>query len=229
MLPFHHVTHRRSPSSMLFLLAEPQALTREGLKRVALEIDAASEFVEAANAAQASAVLRDGSQPDAAMFDEMLFTPDQIAALRQRRPRWLLIALVAQDDGAGAARWLSAGVDALVPKAAPAELLAAALRLAMAGNVHVRGGVSLLPQSAFTGRSAYGLRRGTGPLNLTARQYDVLALVAQDRTNKAIGAALGIGVRTVKGHVSVILRALRADNRIDAGRSARKWLARADR
>ena len=214
---------------MLFLLAEPQALTREGLKRVALEIDAASEFVEAADAAQANAVLSEGSQPDAAVFDAMLFTPDEIAALRLRRPQWILIALVAQDDGATTARWLSAGVNALVPKAAPTQLLAAALRLAMAGNVYVRGSASLPAWDASVGRSTYGLRRGAGPLNLTARQYDVLALVAQERSNKAIGAALGIGVRTVKGHVSVILRALHADNRTDAGRSARKWLARGAR
>jgi len=42
-----------------------------------------------------------------------------------------------------------------------------------------------------------------------------------------IALELGIGVRTVKGHVSVILRALHADNRADAGRTARLWLARA--
>jgi len=212
---------------MLFLLAEPQALTREGLKRVALDIDAASKFVEAADAAQASRALGDGLPLDAMVFDAALFTPEQVFALRQGRPGWLLIALIARDDQAAAARWFPAGVNALVPKAATAEVLAAALRSAMAGDVHVRGGVSLPPQPVSSARGTYALRRGTGPLNLTARQYDVLALVAQDRSNKAIGTALGIGVRTVKGHVSVILRALHADNRIDAGRSARKWLARA--
>jgi DNA-binding NarL/FixJ family response regulator len=212
---------------MLFLLAEPQALTREGLKRVALDIDAACEFVEAADAAQASMALRNGLPLDAMVFDAALFTPEEVFALRQGRPEWLLIALIARDDQAAAARWFSAGVNALVPKAATTEVLSAALRSAMAGDVHVRGRSSLPPQPVFTQRRAYALRRGTGPLNLTARQYDVLALVAQDRSNKAIGTALGIGVRTVKGHVSVILRALHADNRIDAGRSARKWLARA--
>ncbi len=210
--------YRRSPSSMLFLLAEPHALTREGLKRIALDVDAASEFVEAADSAQASTAL--GPPLDATQL-----TPEQVLALRQSRPQWVLIALIARDDQA-AVRRLSAGMDALVPKAATTEVLAAALRLAMGGgDVHVRG--SAPPPPAPTPQKVYALRRGTGSLNLTSRQYDVLALVAQDCSNKAIGAALGIGVRTVKGHVSVILRALHADNRIDAGRSARKWLARA--
>jgi DNA-binding NarL/FixJ family response regulator len=55
----------------------------------------------------------------------------------------------------------------------------------------------------------------------------VLALLARGRPNKSIADELGIGVRTVKGQVSVILRALHADNRVDAARGARKWLARA--
>ncbi len=210
---------------MLFLLAEPHALTREGLKRIALDADAANEFVEAVDSAQATTAL--GLPLDAMVFDATLLTPEQVFALRQSRPQWVLIALIARDDQA-AVRRLSAGMDALVPKAATTEVLAAALRLAMGGgDVHVRGRAPLPPQPAPTLQEAYALRRGTGSLNLTSRQYDVLALVAQDCSNKAIGAALGIGVRTVKGHVSVILRALHADNRIDAGRSARKWLARA--
>jgi DNA-binding NarL/FixJ family response regulator len=213
---------------MRILLADAHALTREGLKRVALEIDAACEFVEAADAAVARAALCSALPLDAALFDVALFTHDEVSACRRDWPSLLLIALTASDDAAADVRWLAAGVNALVPKAAPTANLSAALRLALAGNVHVRGnGLSLAhPAAAVSERTAPGLRRGTGPLNLTARQYEVLGLVARRCSNKAIAAELGIGLRTVKGHVSVILRALHADNRADAGRTARRWLAR---
>ena len=78
-----------------------------------------------------------------------------------------------------------------------------------------------------TGGATSHSRRFAG-LNLTPRQFDVLRLVALSRSNKAIADELGIGLRTVKGHMAVILRALHVDNRRDAGRHARRWLARND-
>ena len=212
---------------MRILLAEPQALTREGLKRVALEIDPDNEFVEAADGATARMAL--GSRPplDAALFDEALLAPDELSEFRHDQPDLLLIALTAHGgDAAADAKWLAAGVRAIVPKSAPTAILGAALRLAIAGDVCVQNGGGGHAPPGKRNRSAIA-RRGTDGLNLTARQYDVLELIARGRPNKAIAAELGIGVRTVKGHVSVILRAMHADNRADAGRSARKWLARA--
>jgi DNA-binding NarL/FixJ family response regulator len=212
---------------MRILLADAQALTREGLKRVALEVDAASEFVEAADGASARAAFGSARSLDAALFDDALLAPGELAEWRHNHPGILLIALSGHDAAATEAMWLAAGVDALVPKSAPTEVLAAALRLAMAGNVCVHGNRLALPHAGLAYQAPAGSRRGTGPLNLTSRQYDVLGLIAQGCSNKAIAADLGIGLRTVKGHVSVILRALRADNRADAGRAARRWLSRA--
>lgn len=214
---------------MRVLLAQAQALVREGLKYVTLQIDATCEFIEAADAATARNVMRGTQRFDAAWFDGALFGTDEIAALRQDQPRLLLLALVSPHDDAASARMLGAGINALVPKSASTDILAAALRLAIAGDVCVRGNNLAHPHLTFAGRNAPGSRRGTGPLNLTSRQYDVLELIAQGRSNKAIAAELGIGLRTVKGHMSVILRALHADNRADAGRAARRWLARAAR
>jgi DNA-binding NarL/FixJ family response regulator len=210
---------------MRILLAEPQALTREGLKRVVLELDAASEFVEAVDATAARASLRSGLPLDAALFDDAFFTPDEISAMRHGRPAMLLIALTTHDAAIADVQWLAAGANALVPKSAPTAILNATLRLAIAGNVCVQyGGTARTPVA--TSNRAANTRRGTGPLNLTPRQQDVLERIAQGCPNKIIADELGIGVRTVKGHVSVILRALHADNRADAGRSARRWLAR---
>jgi len=214
---------------MRVLLAEAQALVREGLKHVTLQIDATCEFIEAADVATARAAIRGKQRLDAAWFDGALFGADEIAALRQDQPRLLLLALISSRDGTESTRMLAAGINALVPKSASTEILAAALRLAVSGDVCVSGNELARAAATFADRTAPVSRRGSGPLNLTSRQYDVLELIAQGRSNKAIAAELGIGLRTVKGHMSVILRALHADNRADAGRAARRWLARVAR
>lgn len=52
--------------------------------------------------------------------------------------------------------------------------------------------------------------------SLTAREIDVLRLIAVGRTNREIGMALSIGVGTVKGHLQRIYRKLRVGNRTQA-------------
>jgi len=55
---------------------------------------------------------------------------------------------------------------------------------------------------------------------LTARELDVLLLVAQGRTDQQIAAQLGIGRRTVSRHVSVALGKLEAETRTETVRIA---------
>ena len=56
--------------------------------------------------------------------------------------------------------------------------------------------------------------------SLTAREHDVLALLAEGLPNKAIAQALGISDQTVKFHVAAIIGKLGAANRTDAVRRA---------
>jgi DNA-binding NarL/FixJ family response regulator len=56
----------------------------------------------------------------------------------------------------------------------------------------------------------------TSDLGLTERQLDVLALMMQGNSNKAICRILKIAESTVKNHVTAILRALKVSNRTEA-------------
>jgi DNA-binding CsgD family transcriptional regulator len=56
----------------------------------------------------------------------------------------------------------------------------------------------------------------TSDLGLTERQLDVLALMMQGRSNKAICRVLNLAEPTVKNHVTAILKALRVSNRTEA-------------
>jgi DNA-binding NarL/FixJ family response regulator len=53
-------------------------------------------------------------------------------------------------------------------------------------------------------------------LGLTTRQIEVLALMAQGRTNKAISRTLKMAEPTVKNHITAILKALKVSNRTEA-------------
>jgi two-component system response regulator NreC len=49
--------------------------------------------------------------------------------------------------------------------------------------------------------------------NLTQREKEVLAMIAQGQTNKAIGSALNISANTVRAHVRCLMQKLSLDNR----------------
>jgi DNA-binding NarL/FixJ family response regulator len=68
-------------------------------------------------------------------------------------------------------------------------------------------------------RATYGRR----PVHLTPRERDVLALICEGLSNKAIARRLGIAPTTVKVHVSKIFRILNVSNRLNAVLRARAW------
>jgi DNA-binding NarL/FixJ family response regulator len=61
------------------------------------------------------------------------------------------------------------------------------------------------------------------PVHLTCRERDVLALMCEGMSNKAISRRLGIAPTTVKVHVSKILRTLNVSNRLNAVLRTRAW------
>lgn len=65
-------------------------------------------------------------------------------------------------------------------------------------------------------------RRRVGPGGLTRREIEVLQLVAQGASNKAVAAVLWVTDQTVKFHLSNIYRKLRVANRFEASRWARE-------
>ena len=105
---------------------------------------------------------------------------------------------------------LSAGSHGFVPRNGSPHELEHALRATAGGQVFVS------PMSAD--RSAPGTRR-TGSSNesdLTARQKEVLNLLAAGKSNKQIASSLGISEGTVKVHVNAAFRTLGVHNRVNA-------------
>lgn len=118
-----------------------------------------------------------------------------------------LVALLA--DGAMAAAVWQAGVRAILPRSAPVATLTAALNGAAANLVvldaHAASAI-LVP--------ANGLPDTLEPL--TAREREVLQLMAQGMPNKSIARELAISEHTVKFHVNAILSKFGAQSRTEA-------------
>jgi DNA-binding NarL/FixJ family response regulator len=76
-------------------------------------------------------------------------------------------------------------------------------------------GVSMLPGTAQTLAGGRPLPQPS-ELGLTERQLDVLSLMMQGKSNKAICRVLDLAEPTVKNHVTAILKALKVTNRTEA-------------
>ena len=81
-------------------------------------------------------------------------------------------------------------------------------------------GVALILSAAHLAAEGYGLAQvepaASPSPHLSAREREVLALVVEGASNKAIARALGIAPRTAKFHVAAVLQKLGARNRVEA-------------
>jgi DNA-binding NarL/FixJ family response regulator len=213
----------RIAKNMQILVVMQDALRGEGVASVLREFagDAQIRLCDKSNLPKLADTA--GGALDAAVVAHPWISCTTLRALHRRQPRATLVVCSDHADAATHRALFAAGVAAIVSDDAPPSVIATVVQLALRGSVSVHA--RCLWQAAL---SSTGPRRRTvhSDLNLTLRQFDVLPLIAQGRPNKAIADTLGIGLRTVKGHVAVILRAFNADNRRDAGRHARRWLAR---
>jgi DNA-binding NarL/FixJ family response regulator len=115
------------------------------------------------------------------------------------------VALAAGEEAAAEA--LRAGARAVLSRGAPADAVAAAL-------VAVARGLEVLDPAVADG---WVRPPAEGPAEgLTARETEVLSLLAEGLANKAIAARLGISEHTAKFHVNAILSKLGAESRAAA-------------
>jgi DNA-binding NarL/FixJ family response regulator len=182
------------------------------------DIEIVGEAVDGADAIEQATVL----QPDIVVMDLMMPGIDGIEATTRIRadvPTAEVIALTSFVEEARVLAAIEAGASGFLLKDAEADEVAAAIRAAAAGEVHldpaVAGIVARRMRSA-TANGATGGGPGDGIASLTARERDVLTCVAQGLSNRAIADALGITERTARTHVSNILAKVGLSSRTQA-------------
>lgn len=155
------------------------------------------------------------ARPDVVLLDLEMPDLDGVEALRQvtaEHPEVKVLVFTAFDDDERIVSAVQAGAQGYLLKGSPRDEVFDAIR------VISQGGSLLQPVVAsklMRHVSSQGVRS-----RLTARELEALHLLAKGMTNKEIAAELVITVRTVKFHVSSILRKLEAGNRTEAVRIA---------
>ena len=156
----------------------------------------------------------DGSLPDVVVMDLQMAPIDGIESTRQIRARYHDIEIVALTSFAEEERVhaaLQAGATGYLLKDSDADDVAAAVRAAH------RGELQLDPVIARRLMASLREERSDDPTaELTARELEVLRLVAAGKPNKQIAGELSISERTARTHVSRILRKLRLSSRTQA-------------
>ena len=194
------------------LIVDPSRLSRRGTCEVLVRagIDIVVETASGEEALEAAGTFT----PDLAVIElELpgLSGVETIRRLRTLSPPVSAVILTGRVDQV--AETVSAGACAFLLKTSPLEALVAALRTAAAGHSLV------LPATAATlleaSREQASVRSGK-LADLSARELEVLRLLAGGRDNAEIAAELFISPSTAKSHVSRILGKLSSENRIQA-------------
>ena len=123
---------------------------------------------------------------------------------------------------------IEAGAVGYIPKSSDPEILINALKLVLSGGVYLPPNVlsASEPRERDAGESRDAGEPGDDQFaRLTPRQREVLALMAQGKSNKEIAKELGLAAGTVKIHVSSIFKALKVSNRTRAVIAARERMS----
>ncbi|HEY1607336.1 MAG TPA: response regulator transcription factor [Allosphingosinicella sp.] len=194
---------------MKILVVDDHAVVREGVAAVLREA-IADLVVLHASEAQAGIESASIHEPDLVLLDLRMPGTDGMAALElfgRRHPALPVVILSSSEEQADVRVAIGRGALGYIPKSAPPATLVAALRLVMTGEIYV-------PPFMAVGD---GPSAGPSRLDaLTARQHEVLGLIAGGAANKQIAYRLGISEKTVKAHVTAILRALNVGSRAAA-------------
>lgn len=199
------------------LLADDHAMFRSGVRAV-LETQPDLECVAEVGDGSAAVAEVARLRPDVALLDVRMPRLDGIAATAAimaagASTRVLVLTTYDLDDYVYQA--LQAGASGFLLKATPPEELVSAIRIAARGDALIDPAVT----RRLIGRFAESVRPTEPPpelARLTAREREVLLLVAEARSNAEIAAALHVGEETVKTHVSRMLAKLGLRDRVHA-------------
>ena len=214
-----------APHRIRVLVADDQAIVRDGLVTLLGLLDDLEIVGEAADGEQAVRLALE-TRPDVVLMDLRMPVLDGAAAtarILEKLPETAVVVLTTFADDASIAGALRAGARGYLTKDAGRAELAAAVRAAASGQRDLRprgwgavgARVRRAPPSMDAAAPAAAVLRERFPA-LTAREAEVLALIAEGRSNAEIAASLYLGVSTVKSHINALFAKLDVRDRAQA-------------
>lgn len=205
---------------MRILLIDDHPIFTQGLKLLLLELDNAMQCVVACNLGNALALhehfdllLLDLHMPDT----DGLLSLQSLSAKFQGVP---IIMLSSDEEASTIRRMMLQGAAGYIPKSSTPAVLIAALRLILSGGTYWPPEAFELPPIISPSGTPSLNPKTPAQLGLSQRQCDVLALLAQGKSNKLIARELGLSEGTVKTHIASAFRALQVNSRTEAAYKA---------
>lgn len=195
------------------LIADDHAVVRQGL-RTFLDLQDDLEVVGDVPDGQEAVAAALESEPDVVLMDLLMPRMDGIEATRKilaERPATRVIALTSFLDDDRVLPAVRAGAAGYLLKDVEPQELVEAIRTVHGGEALLHPAVTARLMAEFDERA-----RGPAGHSLTAREHDVLRLIARGLPNKLIARELEIAEKTVKTHVSSVLAKLGVTDRTQA-------------
>jgi DNA-binding NarL/FixJ family response regulator len=189
------------------LLADDHALLRAGL-RALLEKIPDIEIVAEANDGRQALRLIEEHRPDVVLMDIMmqeLNGLDATARAANKFPKTRVVILSMSAGREFVLQALQAGAAGYLLKNVTPEELEMAIRAAARGDIHLCSAIS---RHVIEGCLAWGKQTAVSQKQLTPRQREVLQLIAEGNTTKAVAKKLGISVKTAESYRAELMEVL---------------------
>jgi NarL family two-component system response regulator LiaR len=197
------------------LIVDDHGIVRQGLRTYLDLLDEIEIVGEAENGVEAVAQV-ERHRPDVVLMDLVMPEMDGIEATRQIcaiSPATQVIVLTSFTEDEMVFPAIKAGAAGYLLKDVSPSHLASAIQAVHRGEAQLHPEVTKKLMSQFVSPA---VEATVAPHKLTARELEVLRLVAQGLSNRQVAQALTISAKTVKTHVSNILAKLHLDDRTQA-------------
>ncbi|MBL7845320.1 MAG: response regulator transcription factor [Cyclobacteriaceae bacterium] len=206
------------------LLVDDHALIRQGVQSMLEQFDDLEVIASVASGEDAINSVNE-QKPDVILMDIMMSGMTGIEATRwikENYPDIKVVMLSAEISKTYVSASIQSGVDGYLPKDVDSGTLIEAIRVTSAGGRYFNDAIMKLVFEDFFQKEKVKAPAKSLPNNLTAREYEVLQLIALGKSNKELAEELFISIKTVETHKTNILQKLGLKNTAEVVRYAIK-------